>query len=738
MNSSTKKVTSDTLLGDILGGTAAMLVAIPSAIAFGLIIFAPLGAEFSGRAAIGGILGTITMSLFAALFGGTKRLISAPCAPAAAVLSVFVSEVFNKGAIPADSIPIYVTLVSLFAGIVQVFIGKLGGGRFIKYIPYPVVAGYLSGVGVLIFFGQLPKFLGISVKVTVSTFFASLTLFRWESLVIGAVTILVMVFIPKVTTKVPAAILALVGGILAYFGLSLINPALAVLENNTFVIGPISASFSDIITTITGNGKILPTIDFSGIGFIIVPTITLAVLLSIDTLKTCVVLDALTYSRHNSNKELLGQGIGNIVTAISGGIPGAGTMGATLVSLNSGAKTQMSGVFVGVSSFLVLLLLGKLVAWIPFSALAGILMVVAVRMVDKKSFSLLKHKSTRFDFFCIIAVVISAVSMSLIAASGVGIAFAILLFLREQIRSSVIRRKVFGNQVFSKKIRLKNELEVLQQKGNETIVVELQGQLFFGTTDQLFTELEPFLKKCKYILLDMKRVQSIDYTAVNMLKQIQARVKSNHGYLVFTSVPLSLPTGQNVKSYLEDLGLTETEILKFFNDLDSALEWIEDDILKTENVVSFSVGHSLTVQQFEFFEDISDQALKELQDCMEEQTYKTNELIFEIGEESDEIYFIRKGMVKIILPLAQGMSHHLVTFPTGGFFGDMSFLDKGTRSANAIAIEDVDLYVLSREKFSEVVKQHPEIGEQFFKRLARTIADRLRQSNIEVKALQEN
>jgi len=384
------------------------------------------------------------------------------------------------------------------------------------------------------------------------------------------------------------------------------------------------------------------------------------------------------------------------------------------------------------------LLLGKLVAWIPFSALAGILMVVAVRMVDKKSFSLLKHKSTRFDFFCIIAVVISAVSMSLIAASGVGIAFAILLFLREQIRSSVIRRKVFGNQVFSKKIRLKNELEVLQQKGNETIVVELQGQLFFGTTDQLFTELEQFLKKCKYILLDMKRVQSIDYTAVNMLKQIQARVKSNHGYLVFTSVPLSLPTGQNVKSYLEDLGLTETEILKFFNDLDSALEWIEDDILKTENVLSLSVGHSLTVQQFEFFEDISDQALKELQDCMEEQTYKTNELIFEIGEESDEIYFIRKGMVKIILPLAQGMSHHLVTFPTGGFFGDMSFLDKGTRSANAIAIEDVDLYVLSREKFSEVVKQHPEIGEQFFKRLARTIADRLRQSNIEVKALQEN
>ncbi|MFA5803473.1 MAG: SLC26A/SulP transporter family protein [Melioribacteraceae bacterium] len=738
MKSPDKNVSLDNLLGDVLGGTAAMLVAIPSAIAFGLIIFAPLGAEFSGRAAIGGILGTITMALFAALFGGTKKLISAPCAPAAAVLSVFVSEVFHKGTIPPESIPIYVTIVSLLSGVVQLLIGKLGGGRFIKYIPYPVVAGYLSGVGVLIFFGQLPKFLGIPIKVTVSTFLSSLYLFRWESIFVGAVTILVMLFAPRLTKKVPAAILALISGIAAYLTLSIFNPALAILEHNSFVIGPISASLSEIINTIATNGKLLPAIDFSAIGFVIVPTITLAVLLSIDTLKTCVVLDALTYSRHNSNKELLGQGIGNVVTALVGGIPGAGTMGATLVNLNSGAKTQMSGVVVGVSSLFVLLLLGKLVAWIPFSALAGILMVVAFRMVDKKSFSLLKHQSTRFDFFCIVAVVISAVSMSLIAASGVGIAFAILLFLREQIRSSVIRRKVFGNQLFSKKIRLKNELEVLQLKGSETIVVELQGQLFFGTTDQLFTELEPFLKKCKYILLDMKRVQSIDYTAVNMLKQIQARVKSQKGYLVFASVPLSLPTGQNVKSYLKDLGLTETDILKFFNDLDSALEWIEDDILKTENVVSLASGQSLSVRQFEFFEDISDQALNKLHDCMVEQTYKPAELIFEKGEESDEIYFIRKGMVKIVLPLSQGMSHHLITFPTGGFFGDMSFLDKGTRSANAVAVEDVDLYVLSREKFSEVVKQHPEIGEQFFERLARTIADRLRQSNIEVKALQEN
>ena len=151
------KFSKEALSGDIFGGTAAMLVALPSAIAFGLIIYAPLGAEFSSKAAIGGIMGTVALGLIAPLLGGTSRLVTAPCAPAAAVLAVFVGELLKKGTISPDVIPVYITLVALFAGILQVILGKIGGGKFIKYIPYPVVAGYLSGVGVLIFTGQLPK-----------------------------------------------------------------------------------------------------------------------------------------------------------------------------------------------------------------------------------------------------------------------------------------------------------------------------------------------------------------------------------------------------------------------------------------------------------------------------------------------------------------------------------------------------------------------------------------------------
>lgn len=186
-----KKKETGTLPGDIFGGTAAMLVAMPSAIAFGLIIYAPLGAEFSGRAAIGGIMGTIVIGLLASIFGGTNRLISAPCAPAAAVLAVFVTEVLKKGTVPADMIPVYILMIGLIVGIVQIILGKMGGGTFIKYIPYPVVAGYLSGVGILIFIGQVPKLLGLPKDVSFIQSFGMFGSWQWESIIVGSAPILV-------------------------------------------------------------------------------------------------------------------------------------------------------------------------------------------------------------------------------------------------------------------------------------------------------------------------------------------------------------------------------------------------------------------------------------------------------------------------------------------------------------------------------------------------------------------
>ncbi|MFH1526105.1 MAG: SLC26A/SulP transporter family protein [Bacteroidota bacterium] len=728
----------DNLIGDLFGGTAAMLVALPSAIAFGLIIYAPLGPSLSGKAALVGMIGTVVLGLVAPLIGGTKRLVTAPCAPAAAVLSVFVMELVSQGNIAKEIIPIYITLVAILAGVFQILVGYLGGGRFIKYIPYPVVAGYLSGVGVLIFSGQLPKFFGLPSEIGFWKSFISFELWNWESIVVAIVTIIVMLYGSKLIKFLPAAILSLSAGVATYFILAIFNPQLLSLTNNAMVIGEISATIGDLTNLITSHLGMFADVELASLAGIFVPVITLGVLLSIDTLKTCVVLDALTFTRHNSNREIIGQGVGNLAAGIACGIPGAGTMGPTIVNLSSGGKTQFSGLIVGITSVIVLLLLGSYVAWIPIASLAGILMVVGIRMIDKKTFPLLKSKSTFFDFFVTFAVVLAAVSYSLIIAAGVGIGLAILLFLREQMRTSVIKRKVFGNQIFSKKVRLEDELDILLKHGDQTLVLELQGQLFFGTTDQLLSELDPLIQEFKYIIIDMKRVLSLDYTAAHLLKQIKRRIKKQKGYLIFSSVPIHLPTGKNIRNYLNELGLNEKKRLKFFDSLYLALEWTEDRTLKDEGALYADEFKPLELNEIEVFEEMTKESLNTFAEIMIEKTFANGEVIFKQGAVSEEIYFIRKGNVKIVLPLKAGMTHHIATFTRGGYFGDMSFLDKEKRSADAIADGEVSLYVLERSKFDEIIKTNPELGSIFFEKLALTISSRLRQSNIELKALEEN
>ncbi len=713
-----------------------MLVALPSAIAFGLLIYLPLGPAYAAVGAMAGILGTIAIGIVAPIFGGTPRLISAPCAPAAAVLSALVLEL---DALQPDHILLLLTLVALLAGGLQFLFGTIGGGRLIKYIPYPVVAGYLSGVGVLIFLSQVPKLFGLPKDTALWEGLASPALWKAPGLIVGIVTMAVMVLASQITRAVPAPILGLLGGLLAYFGLGTAYPEMLTLSGNPLVIGPISGAGGDMGTAVMDRWTALGGLSPADLHLILIPALTLAVLLSIDTLKTCVVIDALTRSRSNSNRELIGQGLGNLASAFTGGMPGAGTMGATLVNINSGGATRLSSILEGVFSLVVFLLLGGLVAWVPIAGLAGILIVVAYRMVDPNIFHLLKQKSTTFDFVVVAAVVVTAIVYNLIAAAGVGLGLAILLFLREQIRGTVVRRKAYGNQTFSKKQRLPEEVAVLEQKGAQTAICELQGSLFFGTTDQLFTELEADLKTKKYVILDMRRVQSVDFTATHLLDQIEAQLAERKGTLIFSHLPPNLPTGQDLQTYFDQVGLVKpTRSVKIFDELDDALEWTEDRILEDAGLLQAGQETPLNLQEINLVKGFDADTLTALASCIEERAYEPGQKVFQHGDTGDEIFLIRRGTVRIVLPLAGGRQHHIVTFGRGDFFGDMAFIDHAMRSADAVACAPTDIYVISRARFDKVAVDHPFLDKKVFWRLARALAIRLRQTDAELRALEES
>jgi len=722
--------------GDFWGGFAAMLVALPSAIAYGVTIYSVLGGAHAAMGALAGILGATAIGLVASSFGGTSRLISAPCAPAAAVVSAFAIEAMASGT-SIDTTLLLLTLLGLLAGLMQVLFGVLRLGRLIKYMPYTVVSGYLSGVGLIIIGSQVPKLLGTPKDLHFWAALGTPGAWRWQGIAVGIVTIVVMVGAPRVIKAVPGAVLGLVAGVAVYFGLALLDPALLSLQANTLVVGALdSGGGGSFFTGLADRWTAFSDVSLQQMKMLAIPALTLAVLLSIDTLKTCVVLDALTRSRHDSNRELIGQGLGNLASGAIGGIPGAGTMGATLVNISGGAASRFSGMVEGVLALIAFLLLANFISWVPVAGLAGILIVIGVRMIDRNSLNYLKSRSTILDFAVIAAVIGTALTVSLIAASGVGIVLAVMLFIREQIGGSIVRRKLLGNETFSKRIRTHEEMEILTAHGNRAAIIELQGSLFFGTADQLYLSLEPELKTRDFVILDMRRIQTVDVTAAHLLEQVKDMLAERHGFLIFSAIPLTLPSGRDMQQYFDQVGLIRPDSpVRVFQSLDDALEWVEDRIIH-EAALQRDEEVALELHEVELFAGRKEQTLAALEQCMEKRSVAAGATIFTRGDAGDELFLIRRGAVRIVLPLSDRQAHHLGTFGRGAFFGEMAFLDGEVRSANAVAFVDTELYVLSRRAFDKFAEEHKKLGLRLMEGIASVLASRLRYTNAELRVLE--
>ena len=723
---------ASSLVDDLWGGFAAMLVVLPSAVAFGIIVYSMPGPEYVGRGALAGLLGAAALGVVAPLIGRTPGLISAPCAPAAAVLSATIAgwlSGIGGAPVPVSDIPVMIALVGLLSACLQTLYGLLGGGRLIKFIPYQVVTGYLSSIALIIVLGQLPKILGLPKDISLWQGLISPGVWKWQSLVVGLATILAMLIGPKITWRCPAVILGLFGGMLAYLGLSFVSPELLDLHNNSLVVGQIQLEVS-LLDAVKNQANLFGALNLSSLTLILVPSLTLSILLSIDTLKTCVVLDALTHTRHKSSRELVGQGCGNLASFLLGGMPGAGSMGPTLINLTGGGQTPRAGIIEGLLVLLSLLTLTNLIAWIPITALAGILLVIACRMFDLKVFRLLLTKSGRLDFMVIAGVIAVALSMDLIVAAGAGIAMAILLFIRDQVKGSVIRRKRYLSEMSSKTEREERGREILRRFGDQGVVCELQDNLFFGTTDRLFTQLEPDLRTKRFILMDMQRVRSIDYTAVNLLQQMHQRLAERNGQLLFSRMPLSILEGSDFETYLKQFGLIGGEGVKIWDTMDGAMEWMEEQILTAHGIGIDQNEKPLALKDFTLFRDLPIEDLSKIEKCVSEISLKKDQRLFSTGDLGDEMFLVRRGGIRVMLPIRGSNYRYLATVSQGGFFGELAFIDNQARSADVEAKWDSDLYTLSRRWFDECSRADPTIGTVLFERLAKTIALRLRDTNL--------
>lgn len=482
------------LRGDLFGGITAGIVALPLALAFGV---------QSGMGAIAGLYGAMALGIFAALFGGTATQISGPTGPMTVVSSLVVLTAIEATGSLESGFGVIITIFCLAGGILILF-GFLKLGTYIKYIPYPVVSGFMSGIGVIIIVLQVFPFMGqASPKAIISVFKelpVGLQSINFEAVLVATATIAIIYIFPKITRAVPSSLVALL--------------AVTTIANWTQLKVPLIGHIPEGLPKIH-----LDSFTLSGMemGLIIKLAMTLALLGAIDSLLTSVIADNVTKTKHDSNRELVGQGIGNIVAGAIGGLPGAGATMRTLVNVNAGGKTRLSGIVHGALLLFILLGAGVYAAQIPLAVLAGILITVGIGIIDYRGFRHIPHVP-RADAVVMVIVLGLTVFVDLIQAVAVGMILSSILFMKQMSDQGSRRVAISPLREFTKDLPWADE-NIPPEITDKIYVKHLDGPLFFGFAPS-FQEMAKTLPDAKVVIFRMKRVPHIDQTGLYALEEV--------------------------------------------------------------------------------------------------------------------------------------------------------------------------------------------------------------------------
>ncbi|MFV0607305.1 MAG: SulP family inorganic anion transporter [Niabella sp.] len=616
------------LKGDLLGGITAGIVALPLALAFGV---------SSGLGPTAGLYGAMFLAFFAAMLGGTPTQISGPTAPLTAVSMVVVAGVVAAydGHVE-QAIPTILT-VFLMAGIIQLLMGVTGVGRYIRYIPYPVISGFMTAIGLIIIITQLLPILGYYPKedtdyvnkfiphakevlmndllleqangktISLEHYQAmvkkgtqitdeaisqeaqslaaneasgvigalavlpnALKSIKWLELLLAVTTIIIVYAFKRITKVVPSTLVALIlVSCVAYF-----------TNMNYRTIEAIPSTFP------LPHFDIFSWINFNLASSYVFTALTLALLGSIDSLLTSVVADNMTKTKHNPNKELFGQGVGNSIAAFFGGLPGAGATIRTVVNINAGGKTRLSGMISGVLLLVITIALAPVASKIPAAVLAGILFTVGVSVMDYKGLRAIPYmpKDIKLGPFKIsseviimIVVMLLSTFWNLVYAVGIGLVFAALMFMKKMgdltAKQSTIK-PISDLPVVELAVE---HMNFPQQLKEEVFIKKLHGPVFFGVTDEVKQLADGIPDHAKCLVINMTDVPYMDQSGLYTIEDIILSMEKKGVIVVLVNLQ-----GQP-KYMLEKIDIIPDLISKqhIFTNIEDCMKWIEDNISDT-------------------------------------------------------------------------------------------------------------------------------------------------------------
>ncbi|EGT0694952.1 TPA: SulP family inorganic anion transporter [Clostridium perfringens] len=521
---------------DLIAGIIVAIIALPLSIALGI---------SSGVSPEKGLITAIIAGFIISLLGGSRVQIGGPTG--AFVVIVF-GIIQNHG---VDGL----IIATFMAGIILVLFGLLRFGSLIKYIPYPITVGFTSGIAVTLFSTQVKDFLGLSMTKTPSEFIP-----KWEAyishmnttnlytLAIGLLALIILIFWPKINKKIPGSLIALIVTTLVVFIFNL-------------PVATIGSQFGKISSNIPMPH--IPNLNLNTLKALIGPAFTIALLGGIESLLSAVVSDGMIGDKHNSNAELIAQGIANMGSSLFGGIPATGAIARTAANVKNGGRTPISGIVHSITLLLIMLVFMPLAKFIPLTTLSAILIIVSYNMSEWRTFKAIL-KAPKSDIAILLTTFFLTVLFDLVIAIGIGMLVSMCLFMR-RVATSIEVNELNENDC-SDKSNIDTDMENLKV-GENVLVYDIRGHLFFGAVDTFMNTMKEINDDAKVLVLRMRHTKTLDVTGYKQIKNIALSCKSRNMTLIISELQEQPKKVMRLMGSIDTLGEDH-----FATNFDEALE----------------------------------------------------------------------------------------------------------------------------------------------------------------------
>ena len=726
------------LRDDLLGAFVSVSLAIPLAMGYGMFAFTALGDSYFAHGALAGLYAAITAGVVCVLLGDRTTTVYAPRVTTTFLLGALLYHLVHSDAevLRGNVNLIVLTFFSIIflGGVFQALFGLVRLGSLIRFTPHPVMAGLQNAAAALLFLVQLGDVCGFDHNIPFNAVFGHLAEVKPLSLAVALVTFVVMWKACVITTKIPPLLVGLGIGTVLYFVL--------VLAGFGAQLGPVIGLpvAVESPTPYRAIGDLSHLGDFAELlPFIVSGAFALALVAAMDALLCAKIVMPADAKKVDGDRLLMRLGVGNVLSACFGGITSGINIGPSLANRAFGAKTSLSVLINAAILLLMSSVLFPVVSYIPRVVLSATIMVIAVQHVDPWSIDLVRRIRTSasrqrglmlLDLLVVAVVAALSVTINIALAVFLGIVIAIALFVVRMSRSN-IRRQYNCDKIHSRKARTPEEAALLEKRGGDILVLELQGVLFFGSAEMLGDDTErASAAGMRTIILDLRRVTEIDATGARMLTDIQTSLarKSQH-------LALALAKNSQTAARLSEAGIIEAIGTGcVFEDIDRAIEWAEDELIRTD--AKDTKSDEIPLASVDLLSTLTSTEREAIERHTRRETFPRGKIIFREGDPGQELFIVTKGRASAYLKQINGGEIRLATFAPGTIFGELATLDAGPRSASVVADDDVVCYVLSDQQFAVLAKDAPSVAIKLLSGLGRELSRRLRRANQTIHQLE--